>query len=202
MKDGNLAVLSDNVTHETTLDEFENFIKLPENQDKTFELHDGQIVMMAGNIGFNHARIAGYISRIIGNYLVGGNCEVAQDVNVYLFSENLGICDNVYQPDLIIGCNKDIMTDKGYEGTPEFVVEIISKSTARYDYFTKYMRYMQYGVREYWIVDLRKNQILVYINSDGDTPDVFKYTFKDVIEVSLFPGLKIDFREILKIVSV
>ena len=187
--------------NDTSLEDFENFLMLPENQDKTFELLDGKIVMMAGNVGFNHARISSYISRKIGNFLEGGECEVVQDVNVYLFKENLGICKNVYQPDIIIGCNKDIMTDKGYEGTPELVIEIISKTTARHDYFTKYIRYMQFGVLEYWIVDLRKNQILVYLNSDGDSPDVFKYTFSDVIEVSLFPGLKIDFREILKLVD-
>ena len=102
---------------DTSLEDFENFLMQPENQDKTFELLDGKIVMMAGNVGFNHARISSYISRKIGNFLEGGKCEVVQDVNIYLHKENLGACKNVYQPDIIIGCNKDLMTDKGYEGT-------------------------------------------------------------------------------------
>ena len=201
MSNREFSIWGEDDLNETSLEEFESLLMLPDNQDKKFEFIDGQIVMMAGNIGFNHARISSYISRIIGNFLEGGKCEVVQDVNVYLFKENLGMCKNVYQPDIIIGCNKDIMTDKGYEGTPEMVIEIISKSTARYVYFTKYIRYMQFGVLEYWIVDLKKNQILVYLNSEGDSPDVYKYTFNDVIGVNLFPGLKIDFREILKIVD-
>jgi Uma2 family endonuclease len=181
--------------------EFEEFMGLPENQNKVYELFDGQLVMMAGNVTSNHARISKYITKTIDNCLGGSECEVLQDVNVYLYDENIGPCKNIYQPDIMVGCDKKKMTDKGYEGTPEFVVEIISKSTARYDYFIKSTRYMLYGVKEYWIVDLRKNQILVYLNSD-DSPMVSKYTFNDTIEISTFPGISINFQEILKIVSV
>jgi len=175
----NTAFLDDGANDsEISLDEFMNLIALPENRGRTIELIDGRAVMMAGNTSFNHIRICGYISRKIGNYLEGKTCEVAQDANVYLFKDNLGKCKNIFQPDIIIGCDKDRMTDKGYEGTPEFVVEVVSKSTASYDYFVKCARYMQFGVKEYWIVDLLKNQILVYLNGGEDPPEVHRYTFK------------------------
>ena len=195
------AYFDDVITGETSLEEFENFINLPENHNKTFEFINGYVVMMAGNATSNHQRISGYIARKIGNYLEGKNCEVFHDINVYLFKEDIGKCKNVYQPDILVGCDKDKMTDKGYEGTPVFIAEVISKSTASNDYFVKSARYMQFGVSEYWIVDLFSNQILTYLNKGEEPPIVRSFTFNDKIHISVFDDLSIDFKEILKIVD-
>ena len=88
---------------ETSLKEFIKMINLPKNRNKTFELIDGYIFMMAGNATTNHHRISGYIARKIGNYLEGKKCEVFQDINVYLFDEEIGKCKNVFQPDIMVG---------------------------------------------------------------------------------------------------
>ena len=93
------------------------------------------------------------------------------------------------------------MTNKGYEGTPEFIVEIVSKSTAPNDYFVKSRLYMEFGVKEYWIVDLNTKQIVVYINNGENPPIIYRYTFNDEITIGIFKDLSIDFKEILKIVS-
>ena len=186
---------------DTSFEEFMYFINLPDNLNGTFELIDGFIVMMAGNTSFNHQRISGFISSEIHHYLRGKKCEVVQDVNVYLFRENLGMCRNIFQPDIMIGCDKEKMTGRGYEGTPDFIVEVVSKSTARNDYLVKLNRYMEFGVKEYWIVDLDKNQILVCLNKKENTPIINKYTFNDEIKISIFDDFSIDFKEILKIVG-
>ena len=187
-------------SQDISIEEFLGYINLPENQEKTFEFINGFIVMMAGNTSSNHMRICGYIARKIGNYLEGKKCEVFQDANVYLFDDEIGLCKNVYQPDIIIGCDKNKMTDRGYEGSPDFVAEVINKSAAYKDYFEKCGRYMQYGVKEYWIVDLKKNQIMVYLNGE-DTPEIQRYSFSDQIKVNVLNDFYIDFNEILKIVD-
>lgn len=185
------------ISQEMSFDEFMRFIDLPENQDKTFELISGYVVAMAGNTTSKHQSISGDIARIIGNYLKGKECKVFQDLNVFLYRVDINKCDKIFQPDVFIGCNRSKMTDRGYEDTPEFVAEVISKSTARNDYFTKCSYYMEYGVKEYWIVDLFANQILVYLNQEEESPIVHKYTFDDQVKVSLFDGLYIDFKEVL-----
>jgi len=187
---------------QTSLEDFEKIINLQENQDKTFELINGRLVMMAGNVSTNHQRITSYILSDIHHYLRGKRCEVFQDLNVYLFKEDIGKCKNVYQPDIMVGCDKNKMTDKGYEGTPEFIVEVISESTAKNDYFRKAESYMEYGVKEYWIVDLFKKQIVVYINYSEDSPEIHKYKFTDEVTIGIFGDLSIDFNEILKIVDI
>jgi Uma2 family endonuclease len=59
---------------------------------------------------------------------------------------------------------------------------------------------MKFGVKEYWIVDLFKNRILVFFNTE-DGPDVFLHTFEDEIPVHVLEGLMIDFKEIRSIID-
>jgi Uma2 family endonuclease len=187
---------SGGIGNETNLNGFIEFIRLPKNQDKTFELVDGTIVMMAGNVTGTHDRITTFLITEIGHYLKGKQCEVHHDLNVYLFHDDIGSCQNAFQPDVFIGCDRDKVTDRGYEGTPEFIIEVVSKSSARMDYLVKFHHYMMYGVKEYWIVDVFKQLIIVYINGDNDAPDVYKYTFEDTIKISVLENLSIDFKEI------
>ena len=186
-----------NAAKEVTFDNFMEFINLTENQDKTFELIGGYLVAMAGNATSNHQSICSDIVREVGVYLKGKHCKVFQDLNVYLFKEDIGKCKNVFQPDIMVGCDRSKMTNRGYEGSPEWVIEVISKSTARNDYFTKLNYYMEYGVAEYWIVDQFANQIVVYLNSDEGSPLVQRYTFSDSVKVGQFDDLYIDFNEVL-----
>jgi Uma2 family endonuclease len=95
----------------------------------------------------------------------------------------------------MVVCDRKKITTKGCEGVPDFVVEVINKSTAWRDYYTKFKGYIDYGVKEYWIVDYFKNLIMVYINN-GDPPSVNKYTFKNTVKSAIFEGLSVDFKEI------
>ena len=183
-----------------TYKEFMEFINLPKNQGKTFELMDGYVIAMSSPTT-NHQRICGYIARKVGNYLEGKQCEVFQNLNVHLYKKDLGRRKNVFQPDMMVGCDQEKMTDHGYEGTPEWVVEVISKSTARNDYFAKTFFYLNYGVKEYWIVDLSADQITVYLNHEEKPPIIQTYTFNDRIKVSIFDDFYIDFSEVLSLIS-
>lgn len=44
-------------------------------------------------------------------------------------------------------------TDRGIEGPPDLIVEILSASTAARDRGIKLERYRHFGVPEYWVVD-------------------------------------------------
>jgi len=51
-------------------------------------------------------------------------------------------------------------SQRGIEGPPLLVVEILSQSNARHDRVTKAARYLALGVKHYWIVDPRKRHLL------------------------------------------
>ena len=50
---------------------------------------------------------------------------------------------------------------------PELLIEIVSTGSERRDYVEKREEYLQFGVREYWIVDGSKQEMLVLQRSRG-----------------------------------
>lgn len=60
------------------------------------------------------------------------------------------------------------------------------------DYNKKLFQYRTAGVREYWIVDPMKQQIMVY-NFEHDT--FGQYSFSDQVKVGIYEGFEIDFAE-------
>jgi Uma2 family endonuclease len=63
--------------------------------------------------------------------------------------------DEVYQPDVLFVARDrlDIIERKGLIGAPDFVIEILSASTAAYDRGDKLRTYERAGVRELWLID-------------------------------------------------
>jgi Uma2 family endonuclease len=67
------------------------------------------------------------------------------------------------QPDLVF-LRKErshLLTDRGIEGPPDLVIEILSPTTARQDRGIKRERYAHFGVPEYWIVDIDRQRVEV-----------------------------------------
>ena len=62
---------------------------------------------------------------------------------------------NIFQPDIIFISSKnlDCIEAKGFVGTPDLVIEILSPGTAKKDLSEKKDVYEQYGVKEYFVVD-------------------------------------------------
>lgn len=170
----------------------EDYYNLPENIRA--ELIDGQIHYMSAPsrihqkiLSFLHVRIANYINS------KNGPCEVyPAPFAVKLFSDD---DRNVVEPDISVICSPEKLTDRGCTGAPDWIVEIISPSTASRDYIYKLNLYANAGVREYWIVDPNSKKIFVY---HLEQPD-FKadsYTFQDKISANIYDDLQIDFTEL------
>ena len=135
-------------------------VALSYQDERPYEMMDGVEYMMASP-SVNHMRINSNIDSIFNKYLDGKRCEAFINTNVY-FSE-----EDHFIPDEIIVCNPDIVEDKGINGTPDLVVEILSPSTATDDRNKKLKKYEKYGVKEYWIVDPRNKLVEVYLLKDG-----------------------------------
>lgn len=106
-------------------------------------------------------------------------------------------CDNktMLQPDVMVICDREKNNGKRIYGAPDFVAEVLSKSTRKKDLFIKTVKYENAGVRECWMIDPDKKQILVYDFEGEEYPVI--YGFDDEIPVRIFGGeYKINFREI------
>lgn len=105
---------------------------------------------------------------------------------------------DVFQPDILFVSNErsSILTDAGAEGAPDFVVEILSPKTARLDRDNKRKMYVRHGVRELWIIEPETRRILVYRPVENAEEPCAVYGEGDVFETPMFPGLRIDTREV------
>lgn len=91
-----------------------------------------------------------------------------------------------------------IVTDRGVEGAPELVVEVISDSTGRRDRGIKRERYALFGVQQYWVVDPASKQIEVFrMLVDPERPEIVRDTLTWRLHPTA-PELTISVAEVLK----
>lgn len=173
----------------------EDYYAMPEEQ--RVELIDGVIYDMAAPT-YLHQILSGEIFIRLKEYIrkAGGLCvPVCSPIDVQLD------CDGrtIVQPDVIVLCDREKAEVTKVHGAPDFVAEIVSKSTRRKDLYLKLMKYEQAGVREYWIVDPDKKRVIVYDFEHGECPVV--YNFQDMVPVQIFGGqCRVDFSEIYEYV--
>lgn len=173
----------------------EDIYALPDGERA--ELIDGQIYYMAPPTR-THQRIVLSLSRKIADYIDSNNGEC--EVNVSPFAVYLNVDDKKYlEPDVFVVCDKDKLDDKGCHGAPDWVIEVVSPDSKPMDYYIKPSIYNMAGVREYWIVDIETDNIMVYDMAHDDAP-VF-YHFADKVKSNIFEDLEIDFIEVKRLVD-
>jgi len=160
---------------------------LPEG--RRAELINGQIYDIAPP-SRRHQDILSFLHLEIGNYIQAnsGPCKVYPAP----FAVFLNIDDFTYvEPDISIICDPDKLDDEGCKGAPDWIIEIVSPSSRRMDYYTKVSLYHAAGVREYWIVDPLRQAIVIYDMEHDDGPNIHSFTEK--ISANIFGNLQIDF---------
>ena len=170
----------------------EDYWNLPEGQRA--ELIDGQLYSMAPP-SFRHQKLVSEFTQAFGSFVKSRNglCEVVPAP----FAVNLNADDKTYvEPDISVICDRKKLTDKGCDGAPDLVIEIVSPSSRRVDYSTKNTLYTDAGVREYWIVDPEKERTTVYRYEDDAAPII--YPFTDGVPIGIFQKLSINISELLQ----
>ncbi|MDB2122851.1 Uma2 family endonuclease [Clostridium paraputrificum] len=168
------------------------------DEGERIEIIEGNIYAMSPAPSRIHQKIIMKISNQLENYIKSnnGSCEVYPapfDVILKNDDEEVGNSKNVVQPDISVICDKSKLTDKGCTGSPNMIIEVVSPYNPSNDFVKKLNLYQDYKVQEYWIINPMKKNILVYNLTDTgyDTPNM--YSFNDVVPVSIFKELNIDF---------
>ena len=165
---------------------------LPEGQRA--ELIDGQIYDMAPPSPM-HQELVMELSATLRDYIKknGGPCKVYPAPFAVFLNED---DRNYVEPDISVICDSSKVDNRGYQGAPDFIIEIVSPSSQRMDYLTKLFKYRTAGVREYWIVYPLQRTVQVY--SFEGTEDSTQYSFDDEITVTIYGDLKICVADLLK----
>lgn len=185
-------VFSSKKQGEYTLDDY---YALP--AERRVELIDGVIYDM-GAPTFVHQHISGVVYSGILKYIEkkGGSClPMYSPVDVRLDSDN----KTMVQPDVLILCDKSQIRRWGIDGAPDFCLEIISESTSKKDYIKKLQKYIEAGVKEYWIIDPYRKILLAYNWKDDYLPHMYPLSGK--VGMALYDDeLAIDLDEIAALI--
>lgn len=104
------------------------------------------------------------------------------------------------QPDIIIVCNREKLKERVYFGAPDYVLEVLSPSTRKKDIGLKTQKYIEAGVREYWVIDPRTRGLMVYDLEGLGLPKVYGFDAKVPILISE-GKCEIDFKVIDRIMD-
>ena len=177
--------------HQERVFTIEDIYALPDGQRA--ELIDGKLYMMAPPVRI-HQKLVSQFTKVIGSYIDQnhGGCEVyPAPFAVFLNEDNW----NYVEPDLSIICDKSKLTEKGCNGAPDWIIEIVSPSTQQVDYGIKLFKYRTAGVREYWIVNPKTNIINVF---DFECEQASgQYRFDETIPVWIYDTLSVRISDLL-----
>ena len=170
---------------------YEDYASWDENE--RYEIIDGVAYALATPL-FIHQDISRNLFRKFDSFLQGKPCDVYYSPVSVRLNYDKGD-DSVVEPDLVVICDKSNIDKKGYNGVPDIIIEILSLSNPRHDLILKFNKYLDAGVKEYWIVDPETKTIkLCVLNRDGYLTNVYKEN--DTISSQVLKGLKIKLSDI------
>ena len=189
-QEGKLAMTTIDNQNETYTDE--DYRHLPEGAP--IQLINGKLIIMSSPVEL-HQAVSGNLSSLIHVFVKSnqlGNIYVAP-LDVYLDVKN------AIQPDILFVSNerKNIVKDF-VEGAPDFVVEITSPSTKKYDLKDKLQAYGRNDVLEYWVIHPKKQELLIYLNKKGVMTLQKTYSKKGKVKAKAIKGFSFQLADIFE----
>jgi Uma2 family endonuclease len=143
---------------------YAEFARLPSEGGTRYEVIDDELYVTPAP-GTRHQRIVTDLVVHLGAFVRShGLGELFVSPFDVLFAEG-----DYMEPDLVF-VRRDrvgLLSDRGVEGAPDLVVEVLSPSTAGRDRGIKLDRYRLFGVPEYWIIDAESRTVDIWKLAEG-----------------------------------
>ena len=126
----------------------EDYLNTERKADFKSEYYDGHVFKMAGARP-RHTRIATNLTARLLLALDGGPCQVFNsDMRVHIPATGL-----YTYPDVSVVCGEPVFVNSDNLANPILVIEVLSKSTKRYDRTEKFLHYQSlFSLKEYLLV--------------------------------------------------
>lgn len=162
-----------------------------------WEIIEGLPYNMSPGPKRSHQDVSMNLAVLLKTFLKGKQCRpYAAPTDVVLDDEN------VVQPDIFVVCDPQKLTEKGIQGAPEVIFEILSPSTERIDRFTKKYLYEKFGVKEYILIDVDAKYAEHYILQPENTFNQGdSFGIGDIITIQSLDDLKIPMKEVFENVT-
>lgn len=175
---------------------YEEFEKIQNENPNKLEYDNGYIYLMTP-VHPNHDRVKNKIASELIKFLGFESCDVFTSDVAVVFESNEEKYE--FQPDVMVCCDDKFQGSK-YKGIPKLTIEILSYATEYRDKGLKLKIYEKFNVPEYWIVDIREEQIIVYsTNTNGKYLSSNIYTKNMIVKSSL--GININVNDIFSVIK-
>lgn len=164
----------------TRLD-YADYCAIP-SDGKRYELIAGEVHVTPAPSPL-HQRLVQRLLRILEDHFKPPMEVLVSPIDVILTSHD------VVQPDLVVVADPAQVSDRGIEGPPFIIVEVLSPSTVQYDRTTKAQRYAAIGVLHYWLVDPATRQAECYRLVAGEYQPAAAGGAESTVSPPDFPGL-------------
>jgi len=165
------------------------------------EVIDGVWYVREPSPSLVHQEVAGELYRQLKSTLDGKPCRVFVapfDVLLPKGKEKQHQVNTVVQPDVFIVCDKQKINMHGVVGAPDWIAEVLSPSTARYDKRKKVPRYERAGVRELWLVDAFDRKVTRYLLKEGRYGRPTTVKMKGKTRIAAVSGVTVDWDDVFK----
>jgi Uma2 family endonuclease len=157
--DGVLNVL---LAEKQKRDEFREWL----DEDKKAEFINGEVVMHSP-VKKKHWSASENLS-----FLLGLHTRLYNLGKIAVEKALISLSRNDYEPDIAFFSQekaKDFYQNQMIFPAPDFIVEILSKNTAKNDKGIKHQDYAAHGIKEYWIIDPDRQSIDQYVLYGNET---------------------------------
>ncbi|MCY7358278.1 MAG: Uma2 family endonuclease [Rudanella sp.] len=169
------------------------------DEDKKAEFINGEVVVHSPALDRRHNSAMLLLATLLRVYVDDRQLGIVRAEKALV-----ELTRNSYEPDICFW-NTDraaqIHDELLYYPTPDFVVEVLSKSTEKYDREIKFADYAAHKVAEYWIID-SKRKIVEQFGIDADTEEyalLTKSGIKDTVVSHAIKGFVIPVRAIFDV---
>jgi Uma2 family endonuclease len=166
---------------------YRDYEALP-NDGRRYEIHEGELSVTPAP-RTRHQVVSARLMIRLGAHVerLGTGLVVAAPLDVILSDTT------IVQPDIVyVAADRTrAISERGIEGAPTLVVEILSPSTAQIDRQTKIQLYARHGVPWYWLVDPDARTVEVYGLAGGAYTLAARVTGDEPFSAEPLPDLTI-----------
>jgi Uma2 family endonuclease len=177
---------------------YEDYLRLPDDGNR-YEVIRGNLYVTAAPYPL-HEYVRSELFLILGSFVkarkLGKVLNAPVDVRL---PQALG---DPVQPDIFFlrtGNQPRWKADPSFDGVPDLAIEVLSRSTAHRDRKVKLEAYREAGIREYWLVDPWRPDIVVYLLSEDRRRyvELCRGGEGDTVCSAVLPGLEVRVSDLL-----
>ena len=177
---------------ESSLLNYHDYFLLPDD-GKQYELIEGELFMTPPP-GFSHQNSVAKLTWILIQYLNKNPIGVVVCAPFAVVLSDI----HVVEPDLVYVSNakKNLIKERGVFGSPDLVVEVLSKGNKKMDRTRKFKLYAQFKVPHCWIVDPMEKTMELHELKKEEYQLTAKKRGNEIIKPALFSGLEFSLKEL------